>query len=85
MSPIRRWSRRQRRIWPLIMLRRKARRPSRRRSPLQETTTFVVIAVQPQPDPLQLSPIAATACPFDRHITNVSSAYADRRIMPTAA
>jgi hypothetical protein len=30
--------------------------PTRRRSPLQETTTFVVIAVQLQPDPLQPVP-----------------------------
>ena len=28
---------------------------------------------------------AATACPFDRHITSASSAYVDRRIMPTVA
>lgn len=26
---------------------------------------------------------AACACPFDRHITTTSSAYVDRRIMPT--
>ena len=28
---------------------------------------------------------AATACPFDRHVTKASSAYADWRIMPTVA